>query len=161
MHQTETRPALMELERPRVTVAAIVENEGRFLLVEERDDRGDLVINQPAGHLESGESLLDAVAREAFEETGWQVRPKHLVGFYLWARPDRTLTYLRVAVACRPEHRDPNAVLDEGIERPLWLTAEELASRCDRHRSPLVMRCLEDYLSGECYPLSILKSLLD
>lgn len=158
MHPAETAPA--PVGRPRVTVAAIVEREGRFLFVEERDDRGSLVINQPAGHLEAGESLLDAVVREAFEETGWRVRPEHLVGFYLWGRSDRSLSYLRVAVACRAERQEPDAVLDEGIERALWLAPDELASLRDRHRSPLVTRCMEDYLGGERYPFSVIKSLL-
>lgn len=157
MHPTESQadPA----GRPRVTVAAIVEMDGRFLFVEERDDREKLVINQPAGHVEAGEDLLEAVIRECFEETGWRVRPVHLVGFYLWGRSDRSVSYLRAAIACRPEWHDPDAILDAGIERPLWLTPEELAQRREMHRSPLVSRCVEDYLKGEHYPFSVIKPL--
>lgn len=151
---------LKHSERPRVTVAAMVEREGRFLLVEERDDRGRLVINQPAGHVEAGESLVDAVVREAFEETGWAIRPEYLVGAYLWSRPDRALSYLRIAIAGRAEGHDPDRRLDEGIERAVWLSREELAERRALHRSDLVLRCVDDYLAGERYPLTVLKSLL-
>lgn len=158
MHQTETPPPAAG--RPSVTVAAIVEHDGRFLFVEERNERNELVINQPAGHVEAGENLLEAVVREAIEETGWHLRPEALVGFYLWGRPDRSRSYLRVAVACQAERHDPDAVLDEGIERPLWLSPNELEQRRDMHRSPLVMRCVQDYLSGERYPFSVIKSLL-
>jgi 8-oxo-dGTP pyrophosphatase MutT (NUDIX family) len=158
MHPSEIQPN--PTGRPRVTVAAIVERDGRFLFVEERDFRGDLVINQPAGHVEAGESLLEAVVREAFEETGWHIRPEALVGLYQWSRPDGATSYLRVAIAGRPESHDPAAVLDEGIERAIWLSPDELAERRELHRSPLVMRCVEDYLAGERHPLSLLKSLL-
>jgi ADP-ribose pyrophosphatase YjhB (NUDIX family) len=145
--------------RPRVTVAAIVERDGRFLFVEERDVRGDLVINQPAGHVEGGETLLDAVVRETFEETGWHIHPEQLVGLYLWSRPDGAASYLRVAISGRAERHEPEAPLDEGILRAVWLSPEELAERKERLRSPMVMRCLEDYLAGERYSLSVLKSL--
>jgi 8-oxo-dGTP pyrophosphatase MutT (NUDIX family) len=158
MHPSEIQPNTAG--RPRVTVAAIVEHDGRFLFVEERDDRGKLVINQPAGHVEAGESLAAAVIREAFEETGWRIRPEALVGLYQWSRPDGTLSYLRVAIVGVPESHDPAAPLDEGIERAVWLSPEELAERRDLHRSPLVMRCVEDYLAGERHPLSVFKSLL-
>lgn len=146
--------------RPRVTVAALIEREGRFLLVEERDDRGGLVINQPAGHVEPGESIVDALVREAFEETGWTVRPEYLTGVYQWGRPDGTLNYLRMAIEASPLNYDPTAPLDEGIVRSVWLSREELLACRDRHRSELVMCCVDDYLAGERYPLKILKSLL-
>jgi 8-oxo-dGTP pyrophosphatase MutT (NUDIX family) len=146
--------------RPRVTVAALVEREGRFLFVEERDDRGRLVINQPAGHVEVGESLQDAMVRETFEETGWHVIPQALVGTYLWGRADRGLSYLRVAMAALGETHDERAPLDEGIVRPIWLSREELIACRDRHRSELVLRCVDDDLAGERYPLTVLKSLL-
>ncbi len=146
--------------RPRVTVAALVEREGRFLLVEERDDRGQLVINQPAGHVEAGESLVDAMVRETFEETGWHVVPQSLVGTYLWGRPERTLSYLRIAIAALGECHDRAAPLDAGIIRPVWLSRPELAACRDQHRSELVLRCVDDYLAGERYPLTVLKSLL-
>ena len=154
---TETNPAA---GRPRVTVAALVEREGRFLFVEEQDDRGQVVINQPAGHVEAGESLIEAMVRETFEETGWQVLPQALVGTYLWGPPDRRLTYLRVALAAMAEGHNEKATLDEGILRPIWLSRDELFACRDRHRSELVLSCVDDYLSGERYPLTVLKSLL-
>jgi ADP-ribose pyrophosphatase YjhB (NUDIX family) len=146
--------------RPRVTVAALVEREGRFLFVEERDDRGRLVINQPAGHVEAGESLPDAMVRETFEETGWHVIPDALVSTYLWSQADRGLSYFRVAMAALGEGHDETAPLDKGIVRPIWLSREELIDCRDRHRSELVLRCVDDYLAGERYPLTVLKSLL-
>lgn len=158
MHPPEIQPN--SPGRPRVTVAAIVERDGRFLFVEERDAEGHLVINQPAGHVEAGESLLEAVVRETFEETGWHIQPEALVGIYQWGRPDGGINYLRVAIAGRPEGHDENATLDEGIERTVWLSLDELAERRAMHRSPLVMRCTEDFLAGERYPLAVLKSLL-
>ncbi len=156
MYQSEM---LNQAGRPRVTVAAIVERGGRFLFVEELAIGGELVINQPAGHVEGGETLLEAVVRETFEETGWRIRPEWLVGLYLWNRPDNAANYLRIAIAGRPERHDPASPLDEGIQRAFWLAPEELAARKASHRSPLVMRCLEDYLAGERHPLSVLKSL--
>lgn len=153
-------PSATPAGRPRVTVAALVEREGRFLFVEERDPEGVLVLNQPAGHVEAGESLPEALRRETFEETGWRVEPESLVGAYLWGRADGSLSYLRIAIAARAEGHHPEAVLDEGIERPVWLSREELLSRRKQHRSALVIRCLDDYLAGERYPLAVLKSLL-
>jgi 8-oxo-dGTP pyrophosphatase MutT (NUDIX family) len=146
--------------RPRVTVAALVERDGRFLLVEERDPQGRLVINQPAGHVEAGESLLDAVIRETFEETGWSIAPAALVGTYIWGRADHSISYLRIAIAGDAVQHHPDSPLDDGIERAVWLSRSELLERQAEHRSALVLRCVDDYLSGERYPLSVLKSLL-
>ena len=155
-----TTEMLRNMARPRVTVAAIVERGGRFLVVEERDDRGELVINQPAGHVECGESLPQALVRETYEETGWYVEPRALVGAYLWAKQDGTVSYLRMAIAAKPERHEPEAPLDEGIVQPLWMSRDELAACRERHRSALVLRCVDDYLAGEAYPLSVFKSLL-
>lgn len=152
MHPSET-----STPRPRVTVAAIVERDGRFLFVEERDAHGQLVINQPAGHAEGGETILEAVIRETFEETGWRIQPEHLIGCYLWSRPDGAVSYLRIAIAGSPESHDPTSPLDEGIERALWLSPAELSAQA--LRSPMVLRCLEDYLAGERYPLALLKTV--
>lgn len=142
-----------EVYLPDVTVAALVLDAGRLLLVEE-DVRGDLVINQPAGHLEPEESLADAMVRECLEETGWRVEPTGLVGIYQWIDPLTRRQYLRVAFAARALEHDPDAELDAGIVQPLWLTPEELRGCHHRHRSPLVMRVAQDFLDGRAFPLS-------
>lgn len=141
--------------KPNVTVAAIVEQEGRFLLVEE-EAGGEIVLNQPAGHWEQDESLVQGAAREALEETGYDVRPTALVGIYRWPHPKREITYLRFAFAGEITGFDPQRKLDEGILRAVWLTPEELRRDAARHRSPLVLRCVEDYLAGKRYPLELL-----
>ncbi|BBA37263.1 MutT/nudix family protein [Methylocaldum marinum] len=158
MHQLETQSG--RNERPRVTVAAIVEREARFLVVEEQADNGELVINQPAGHVEAGESVIEAAIRETFEETAWRFTPEALVGIYLWRRATGDASFLRIGIVGSVDGHDPHSPLDEGIVRSLWLTREELLSEQKRLRSPLVMKCIDDYLKGERYPLSMLKSLL-
>jgi phosphatase NudJ len=142
--------------KPAVTVAAVVERDGRFLLVEERTPEG-LRINQPAGHLERGESLLAACAREALEETAHGFVPEYLIGIYL-ARTESArgeATYLRFAFGGALGAREPRR-LDHGIVRTLWLTADELRMRRGEHRSALVQRCVDDYLAGRRYPLELL-----
>jgi len=136
----------------------MVERDGRFLLVEEEAD-GGLVLNQPAGHLDEGESLLEAVVRETLEETAWRIEPQALLGVYRWQYPARQLTYLRFAFIARALEHEPERKLDHGIVRALWLTADEIRAARSRHRSPQVERCLEDYLSGQHFPLAILKEL--
>jgi len=153
--------AAHEQPRPRVTVASVVERDGRFLVVEERPDSGaGLVINQPAGHVEYGETLLEAVARETFEETAWRFTPEYLVGIYLWATPNASANYLRVCFAGSVGGHEPDSALDEGIERAVWLSRDELAAQRERLRSPLVLGVIDDYIAGERYPLSALKSFL-
>ena len=147
------------LRRPRVTVAALVCRDNRFLFVEERDVQGNQVINQPAGHLECGESVLEGVVRETLEETAWHVKPLAVVGVYLWAPPDSSSSYLRVAVEAEALRFEPDRPLDEGIEQAVWMTLDELKTRQAQHRSPLVLRCVEDFLAKERFPLSLLKSL--
>jgi 8-oxo-dGTP pyrophosphatase MutT (NUDIX family) len=146
--------------RPRLTVAAVIQKDDQFLFVEERDSRGRLVINQPAGHVEAGESLIEAFARETFEETGWVVEPRAFLGAYIWGAPDQDISYLRVAILGEAIRHDPDALLDQGIERVLWLSREALLARQHQHRSDLVLRCTDDALKGEQYPLAALKSLL-
>ena len=146
--------------RPRLTVAAIIQKGDQFLFVEERDSRGRLVINQPAGHVEAGESLIEAFEREAFEETGWVVEPRAFLGAYVWGAPDKDISYLRVAIVGEAIRHDPKAQLDQGIEQVLWLSRDALMSRQHQHRSDLVLRCTDDALKGERYPLTALKSLL-
>jgi len=146
------------LWKPSVTVAAIIEHEGRFLLVEEETSDG-IRFNQPAGHLDPGESLIDAVSREALEETAFEFTPESLVGIYmsryLSNRTGEEVTYLRFAFAgtLGAQHNQP---LDEGILRAVWMTREELLASQEKHRSPLVMQCVDDYLEGKRSPLSLL-----
>ncbi|MFA7593822.1 MAG: NUDIX hydrolase [Thiohalobacteraceae bacterium] len=142
-----------------VTVAAVVHRDGRFLLVEEQID-GQLQLNQPAGHLEPDETLVQAVRREAFEETTCRFDPEALVGAYLWQVPGSGRTYLRMAFCGGVGAPDPTAALDTGIERTIWLTRNEIVARQPHWRSPLVLRCVDDYLAGHRYPLDLLVSLL-
>ncbi len=142
--------------KPNVTVAAIVEHGGRFLLVEEEAD-GGVVLNQPAGHLDEGETLIDAVIRETLEETAWHIEPTALLGVYRWPHPAKPLTYLRFAFIARALREETGRALDTDILRALWLTADELRAERARHRSPLVEHCLNDYLSSQHYSLDLLK----
>jgi 8-oxo-dGTP pyrophosphatase MutT (NUDIX family) len=132
---------------PDVTVAAIAETDGRFLVVEERINRR-LLFNQPAGHVERGETLLAAVVREAREETAWRFEPEALVGVYLWRNPTSRREILRFAFTGRVSDHDAAQRLDRGIIATHWLTRSELEAREERLRSPLVLRCVRDYLAG-------------
>ena len=143
--------------QPDVTVATLVVRDGRLLCVEERAN-GQLVINQPAGHLEPDESLIEAAVRETREETGWNVRVTHLVGAYQW-KAETGRHYLRFAFAAEPLDEIPGTTLDEGIVRTLWLTPQELQAEQARHRSPLVWRTAADYLAGCRHPLSLVQQL--
>ena len=145
----------MSLWKPSVTVAALIERNGCFLFVEEEAD-GRRVLNQPAGHLDPGESLLAACAREAMEETAHRFTPEALVGIYRWRYPARDVTFLRFAFRGRVEGVEQGRALDPEIIALHWLTREELAARSAMHRSPLVMRCVEDYLAGRHFPLELL-----
>ena len=141
--------------KPNVTVAAVVQRDGKFLLVEEETETG-LAFNQPAGHLEEGESLVDAVVREALEETAYHFKPTHLVGIYNWKHPAKDVTYLRFAFAGELRGWEAERKLDEGILGARWLTLDEVKATQARHRSPLILRCIEDHLAGKCYPLDLL-----
>jgi ADP-ribose pyrophosphatase YjhB (NUDIX family) len=146
--------------KPNVTVAAVVERDGAFLLVQERS-QGRLVLNQPAGHLEPGESLLDAVRRETLEETAWHFEPTALVGIYRWPHPSKSTTYLRFAFAGRVDGQEHARELDNGIEGTVWLSVEEIRAQRALHRSPQVMACVCDYLAGRHYPLDCLRDYDD
>ena len=145
--------------KPSVTVAAVIERDGRFLLVEEETSEG-IRLNQPAGHLDPGESLLCAAARETLEETAFEFTPTQLIGVYLWRSEPPTagnaVTYLRFSFCGDLGARDAGRSLDHGILRTLWLTRDEIAARTTEHRGPLVQRCVDDYLSGVRYPLDML-----
>jgi 8-oxo-dGTP pyrophosphatase MutT (NUDIX family) len=148
--------AALDAERfaPRVTVATIVEREGRFLFVEERI-AGMLVLNQPAGHLDPHETIVDAAARETLEETGWQVHIDALVVIDQFETSQRA--FVRFAFAATALRFDAARPLDVGIERALWLSREELIARQAQHRSPLVLAGLDAYLAGVRLPLSALR----
>jgi len=144
--------------KPSVTVAAIIERGGRFLLVEEETSDG-IRINQPAGHLDPGETLIDAAARETLEETAHRFRPSALLGVYLWSANtgrQSDATFVRFAFIGDVDSVDTGRKLDKGILRTLWLTPDELRARQSEHRSPLVAQCVEDYLAGQRYPLTLL-----
>jgi len=149
---------MSEIWLPHVTVASIVERDGAFLFVEEQATEG-LVLNQPAGHWEAHESLLEAVVRETLEETAYRIQPQALVGIYRWPHPRKAITYLRFAFSGSVLEHHPDQALDSGIMRALWLTPAELAAQQARHRSPLVQRCVQDYLGGKRYPLELLSHL--
>lgn len=144
--------------KPHVTVAAIGERDGRFLLVEERVE-GRLVLNQPAGHLDDGESLQAAVVREAREETAWLFEAQSLIGFYLWKAPLDGISFLRAAFAGTWCQEIAGGTLDPVIEHTVWLTRDEIAAQAGRLRSPLVLRCVDDYLAGQRYPLSLVQHI--
>jgi 8-oxo-dGTP pyrophosphatase MutT (NUDIX family) len=144
--------------RPRATVATIVVREGRFLLVEEHTATG-VRINQPAGHLEAGETLVAGAARETLEESGYRVAPTALVGIYRWQAPDSGETFIRFAFAADVVAHDAQRPLDKGILRAVWLTYDELAALRAKHRSPLVMRCIDDYVAGVRRPLDLVTEL--
>lgn len=133
---------------PEVTVAAIVELDQRFLMVEERIG-SRLVLNQPAGHLEDHETLVEAVIREAREETAWAFHPESLVGTYLWRSPVDGRSFLRFAFCGTVSDHRPKQALDKGIVRALWMSHEQLLAQTARLRSPLVLSCLQDYLLGK------------
>lgn len=141
--------------QPDVTVATVVVRDGRLLVVEEQV-QGALVLNQPAGHLEPDESLLEAARRETLEETGWEVEPTAFIGAYQWTSPRDGKHFLRMAFAAEPCRHHPDRPLDEGIVRALWLTPGELAAESARHRSPLVWKVAQDFLAGRRLPLNAL-----
>ncbi|WP_455218073.1 NUDIX hydrolase [Kaarinaea lacus] len=138
-------------------MAAVIENEGKFLVVEEAQNN-QAVINQPAGHLEDGESLHDAIIREVFEETAWQFEPEAVIGLYRWTNPDSGHTYLRVCFTGTARSHDPQQALDDNILGAKWLGLDDILTM--PLRSPMVKRCFEDYLSGIRYPLSFCNDLV-
>ena len=144
--------------KPHVTVAAVIEQDNRFLLVEEETENGHR-FNQPAGHLEESEDLIAAVKREVFEETGWQFEPEYLVAIQLWRKKPDFPSFMRVCFSGYCHSRNPSQQLDEGIITTHWLSRDEIATKA--LRSPLVLISIDQYLSGQRYPLSLLHSFLD
>jgi ADP-ribose pyrophosphatase YjhB (NUDIX family) len=142
--------------QPHITVATVIEDNGRFLFVEETKN-GKRVLNQPAGHLEANETLREAAIRETLEETAWDVELTGVVGIYLYTTPSNGVTYQRVCFAARPGKHHPERELDTDIDGALWLTREELASQPERWRSELVLQCLDDYLAGPIHSLDVVR----
>jgi len=146
--------------KPHVTVAAVIERDNRFLCVEEHTPNG-LQFNQPAGHLEPNEDFITAVKREVQEETAWQFEPEQLIAVQLWRKNPDYPTFLRLCFSGQCHSHDANQSLDEGIVATHWLTRAEIAAEAHRLRSPLVLMSIDNYLSGQHYPLSLLKTFLD
>lgn len=143
----------MSARTPEITVAAITETDGRFLVVEERINQR-LVFNQPAGHVERGESLLTAIIREVREETAWRFEPESLIGVYLWRSPESGVTTMRFAFSGTVDDHQSAQPLDHGIVGTHWLSRTDLQEREQRLRSPLVLRCIHDYLEGKRQPIA-------
>ncbi|WP_024301927.1 NUDIX hydrolase [Pseudogulbenkiania sp. MAI-1] len=148
----------MRIWKPNVTVAAVIEREGRFLMVEEETPEG-LRLNQPAGHLEHGETLFEAVRREVLEETAWHFEPEALVGIYLADKPGSDITYLRFTFCGKALEEEAGRRLDDGIVAACWLTAAEIRARTRQHRSPAVALSLDDWLTGQRLPLDVIRHL--
>ncbi|MDQ2077229.1 NUDIX hydrolase [Marinimicrobium sp. ABcell2] len=144
---------------PHVTVATVVEKQGRFLLVRERPNDRE-VYNQPAGHLEEGETLEEAALRETLEETGWQVKLTGLLGIGLYLAPANGVTYVRHTFIAEPVTHLPEQTLDDGILAAEWLSYAEILERRAQLRSPMVLDAVDEFLSGQRYPLEMLRSYL-
>jgi 8-oxo-dGTP pyrophosphatase MutT (NUDIX family) len=144
--------------KPEITVAAVSENAGQFLVVEERINHR-LVFNQPAGHVENGETIIEALVREVREETAWTFLPEAFLGVYLWRSPTSGRATLSFAFCGAVADHDGAQALDRGIVRTHWLSRAQLIERKPRLRSPLVLRCIDDYLSGRRLPLDAAASL--
>jgi len=145
--------------QPHITVATVIEDQGRFLFVEELQD-GQVVFNQPAGHLDPNESLIEAALRETLEETGWDVELTGVIGIYLYTAPSNGVPYQRVCFAGKPLRQRPDYSLDHGIIGPRWLTRDELLALRPQWRSELIIRCLDDFLAGPLHSLELIRPSL-
>lgn len=141
--------------KPHVTVAAIIERDNKFLMVEEFIN-GEKVFNQPAGHLEPDEELINAVIRETLEETAWDFQPKAITGIYLWKHPINDESFLRIAFCGTCHNHQPELALDACILQAVWKTRDELIVLKDQLRSPMIINCIDDYLAGKRLPLDML-----
>ena len=151
-------PTQETIWKPHVTVASVIEHDGSYLLVEETIN-GRQVLNQPAGHLEPGETLIDAVIRETLEETGWDFLPEYLINVYRLNLQEKGRTYLRFNFTGQAVKFNPDQELDTGIDRALWLSYDDIANAGSRHRSPLVMQSILDFTAGIRHPLSLLQDI--
>ena len=143
--------------QPHTTVATVIEREGKFLLVREKSD-GLIVYNQPAGHLENNETLLEAAIRETLEETSWHIELIDFLGVYQYTSPVNGICYVRHCFVGKVLEQQADYALDEDIIDAVWLTLEEIRERVDELRSPLVLQVVKDYLAGTRFPLSILRN---
>jgi len=141
--------------KPHATVAAIIERDSKFLMVEESIN-GQIVLNQPAGHLDPDESLIDAAIRETQEETAWQFFPEAITGIYLWKHPENGESFLRITFCGTCDNHVPTQSLDNGIVAAVWKTRDEIAQENENLRSPMVINCIDDYLAGKRFPLDML-----
>ena len=144
--------------KPNVTVAAVIEQDGKFLMVEEETSDGTR-FNQPAGHWEADETLMQGAIRETLEETAYHFSPEVLLGVYRWHHTGKDITYLRFAFIGHVTDHEPLRPLDSGILRAVWMSPDEIRATADRHRSPLILKCVEDCLAGKRYPLELLTHL--
>lgn len=144
--------------KPHTTVAAVIERDGRYLIVEELI-RGQYLYNQPAGHLDPNESIIDAAIRETKEETAWDFKPEYISGIYCWDQTETGRCFLRFSFVGSCDNHDAEQALDDGIVRAIWLSREELAADQEKLRSPMVLTCIDDYIAGKKYPLELLTDM--
>lgn len=145
-----------QIWKPHATVAAVIERDNKYLMVEEPIG-GHIMLNQPAGHLEDNETLINAIIREVREETAWQFTPEYILGIYLWRNPEQGNTYLRTTFVGSVSDHNPNQPLYDGIIKASWKTLDELQSESSKLRSPLILSCINDYLAGNSYPLNLIR----
>jgi len=141
--------------KPHATVAAIIERDNKYLMVEELVNN-ERVFNQPAGHLDPDESLIDAVIRETLEETAWNFTPEAITGIYLWKHPDNGESFLRVAFCGVCDNHQSQLALDDGIIQAVWMSRDELTQQQQQLRSPMVINCIDDYKAGKRFPMDML-----
>lgn len=144
---------MKDIWMPHVTVATIIEKDGKFLMVEE-DLHGQKILNQPAGHLDEGETLIEAAIREAMEESAWQIEISYLIEFAQWTSPNSNTHFLRACFAGKAIQHFPDQELDDGIIRSLWMTRDEVAKNAHRLRSPLVLNHIDHYIAGKRFDLN-------
>jgi ADP-ribose pyrophosphatase YjhB (NUDIX family) len=146
-------------DKIHLTVATVVQHDNLFLMVKETEF-GRSVINQPAGHVEPGEDIIDAAIRETYEETGWHVEIQDLIGIYSNKAKVSGITYYRLAFSAEVVSHDPNATIDSDIDEVLWLSEDEIDQSADRLRSELVIKCIKDFKQGSVFPLDLFRNRL-